>query len=125
MVGGGAHDRGASVRRLAAKIPARRIPEAVERLIALYAREREAGEIGDGVLRPRRARRRQARAADLERLPARRRACRPTSSISAEASEFAPEVHGRRVLGLNHAYVDASISHLASLERFGIVARDN
>src|SRR4029077_7409758 len=40
MVGGGSHDRGASFGRLAAKIPARRIPEAVERLIALYARER-------------------------------------------------------------------------------------
>ena len=36
------HDRddGASFARLAAKIPARRMPEAVERLIALYARER-------------------------------------------------------------------------------------
>ena len=37
MVGGGAHDRGATFGRLAAKIPARRIPEVVERLIDLYA----------------------------------------------------------------------------------------
>jgi sulfite reductase beta subunit-like hemoprotein len=44
MVGGGTHDRGASFARLAAKIPARRIPAAVERLIALYARERQPGE---------------------------------------------------------------------------------
>ena len=44
MVGGGATDTGASFGRLAAKIPARRIPEAVERLIDLYAREREPGE---------------------------------------------------------------------------------
>ena len=44
MVGGGVTDRGASFARLAAKIPARRIPAAVERLIALYARERRAGE---------------------------------------------------------------------------------
>ncbi len=44
MVGGGVTDQGASFARLAAKIPARRIPEAVERLIALYARDRAAGE---------------------------------------------------------------------------------
>ena len=29
---------------LAAKLPARRVPEAVERLVALYAAERDAGE---------------------------------------------------------------------------------
>jgi sulfite reductase (NADPH) hemoprotein beta-component len=44
MVGGGATDRGASFARLAAKIPARRIPVAVERLIALYAGEKRDGE---------------------------------------------------------------------------------
>jgi sulfite reductase (NADPH) hemoprotein beta-component len=44
MIGGGVGDHGASFARLAAKIPARRIPEAVDRLIALYARDRQAGE---------------------------------------------------------------------------------
>ncbi len=44
MVGGGTTAEGASFGRLAAKVPARRIPEVVERLIALYAKEREAGE---------------------------------------------------------------------------------
>src|SRR3954454_3572837 len=44
MVGGGAHDRGASFGRLAAKIPARRIAQAVERLIELYATQRRPGE---------------------------------------------------------------------------------
>jgi sulfite reductase beta subunit-like hemoprotein len=44
MVGGGTGAHGATFARLAAKIPARRIPEAVERLIALYARERTSGE---------------------------------------------------------------------------------
>ena len=39
MVGGGAAGREATFARTAAKIPARRLPEAVERLIALYARE--------------------------------------------------------------------------------------
>src|SRR3984893_159732 len=44
MVGGGAHDRGASFGRLAAKIPARRVPQAVERLVDLYGADRKAGE---------------------------------------------------------------------------------
>ena len=44
MVGGGALDRGAAFGRVAAKIPARRIPQTVERLIDLYAREHQAGE---------------------------------------------------------------------------------
>lgn len=43
-VGGGATSNGAAFGRLAAKIPARRIPEAVDRLIALYARDRSADE---------------------------------------------------------------------------------
>ena len=44
MVGGGATEDGASFARLAAKVPARRMPEVVERLIALYQRERQEGE---------------------------------------------------------------------------------
>ena len=45
MVGGGLTEaNGASFGRLAAKIPARRVPEAVERLIALYNKERAPGE---------------------------------------------------------------------------------
>src|SRR5205085_8266501 len=41
MVGGGASEQGATFARLAAKVPARRMPEVVERLIGLYQRERE------------------------------------------------------------------------------------
>jgi sulfite reductase beta subunit-like hemoprotein len=44
MVGGGTSEGGASFGRLAAKIPARRIPEAVDRLIDLYARDHRADE---------------------------------------------------------------------------------
>ncbi len=44
MVGGGATERGASFARTAAKIPARRIPDAVERLMAMYQRERTPDE---------------------------------------------------------------------------------
>ena len=44
MVGGGVTDDGASFARLAAKIPARRMPEAVDRLITMYQRDRTEGE---------------------------------------------------------------------------------
>ena len=44
MVGGGATETGAAFGRLAAKIPARRMTEAVDRLIQLYARDRAEGE---------------------------------------------------------------------------------
>jgi sulfite reductase (NADPH) hemoprotein beta-component len=40
MVGGGTTEHGASFARTAAKIPARRIPETLERLIGFYQRER-------------------------------------------------------------------------------------
>ena len=42
MVGGGTTGEGATFARLAAKIPARRIPDVVERLIALYTREKRS-----------------------------------------------------------------------------------
>jgi sulfite reductase beta subunit-like hemoprotein len=44
MVGGGTVGSVASFARTAAKIPARRLPEAVERLIGFYTRSRSAGE---------------------------------------------------------------------------------
>ena len=91
MVGGGVHDRGATFGRLAAKIPARRMPEVVERLIDLYAKDRQPGEsataffgrIELGVVKD--------RLADLETL-------RPGDAVPAdfidlgESSDFVPEV---------------------------------
>jgi sulfite reductase (NADPH) hemoprotein beta-component len=44
MVGGGVSATGATFGRLAAKVPARRSPVALERLARLYAAERESGE---------------------------------------------------------------------------------
>jgi sulfite reductase (NADPH) hemoprotein beta-component len=44
MVGGGTVGRDATFARLAAKVPARRLPEAVERLVDLYVRTRDEGE---------------------------------------------------------------------------------
>src|SRR6185503_15293761 len=44
IVGGGTTEEGASFARTAAKIPARRIPETIDRLLAFYQRERTDGE---------------------------------------------------------------------------------
>ena len=44
MVGGGTTPQGANFGRLAAKVPARRMPEVVERLIAMYRRDKHDGE---------------------------------------------------------------------------------
>jgi sulfite reductase (NADPH) hemoprotein beta-component len=44
MVGGGTGADGASFARLAAKVPARRMPQVVERLIAMFTRARQEGE---------------------------------------------------------------------------------
>jgi sulfite reductase beta subunit-like hemoprotein len=44
MAGGGADAEGAAFGRIVAKIPARRCPEAVDRLVALYREERQPDE---------------------------------------------------------------------------------
>ena len=44
MLGGGAGQEAASFGRLTAKIPARRVPEAVDRMLRLYEEERTTGE---------------------------------------------------------------------------------
>jgi sulfite reductase (NADPH) hemoprotein beta-component len=44
LLGGGVDEAGARFGRLAAKIPARRVPEALERLVALYRARRQEGE---------------------------------------------------------------------------------
>ena len=91
MVGGGVHDRGATFGRLAAKIPARRVPEALERLIDLYAREGNAGETATAFFARIEIDVVKARLADLERL-------RPGDALPAdfidlaETTEFAPNV---------------------------------
>jgi sulfite reductase (NADPH) hemoprotein beta-component len=44
LLGGGVGEHGATFGKLAAKVPARRLPQAVERLVALYLAQREDGE---------------------------------------------------------------------------------
>ena len=91
MVGGGAQENGAAFARLAAKVPARRIPETVERLIDLYAREKHEDEsavaffqrVDLGAVR--------RTLADLETLQEADAA--PADFVDlGEANEFAPEV---------------------------------
>ena len=91
MVGGGTTARGASFARLAAKIPARRISEAMERLIDLYARQRGPGESADAFFAGLDVAEVKALLADLERLT-------PEDAVPAdfvdlgEETQFAPEV---------------------------------
>jgi len=91
MVGGGSHDNGAVFGRLAAKIPARRIADAVERLIDLYAREKADGEAAASFFGRVDLANVRAVLGDLERLE-------PDDAVAAdfidlgEANEFAPEV---------------------------------
>lgn len=67
MLGGGVDEQGrAHFGRLAAKVPVRRVPEALERLVALYVAEREPGESGAAFLRRLELARVKALLADLE-----------------------------------------------------------
>ena len=92
MVGGGAGADGqATFARLAAKIPARRIPEAVDRLIAIYTHEQLPNETAESFFIRVDINTVKSELADLERLlPA---DAAPDDFIDlAEANEFAPEV---------------------------------
>ena len=92
MVGGGTTEHGASFARTAAKIPARRIPEALERLIAFYQREKAGGRVGAGVLPARRARR-ASRASSTICSDLTEEDAVPLDFVDlAETAEFAPEV---------------------------------
>jgi len=91
MVGGGTEHGGASFGRLASKIPARRIPEAVDRLIEMYAKERNTGESAPDFFRRVSVDRVRLTLADLERMA--QEDAVPTDFVDlAEAAEFAPEV---------------------------------
>jgi sulfite reductase beta subunit-like hemoprotein len=91
LVGGGARDNGAVFGRLAAKIPARRITDAVERLIDLYAREKREDESAPAFFARVDLDLVRTTLGDLERL-------RPEDALPAdfvdlgESGEFAPEV---------------------------------
>jgi len=91
MIGGGASGQEATFARLAAKVPARRIPEVVERLIAMYSRERQPNESAPEFFARLDVARVKEALADLEQLM-------PEDSLPAdfvdlgEVSEFNPLV---------------------------------
>lgn len=91
MIGGGVDNQGARFGRLVAKIPIRRIPDAVERLIALYRREHGEGESAAEFLRRVELSRAKAALADLEQLSAEH--AEPEDFVDlGEEAEFAPEI---------------------------------
>jgi sulfite reductase (NADPH) hemoprotein beta-component len=68
MLGGGVEGGRSTFGRLAAKVPARRIPQAVDRLVALYAAERTEGETAPAYFRRVDLARAKGLLADLEAL---------------------------------------------------------
>ncbi len=91
MVGGGVDDTGATFARLAAKIPARRLPDAVERLIGLYAAEHAEAESATTFFARLDVERVKTLLADLEELQA--ADAQPDDFIDlAETAEFKPEI---------------------------------
>ena len=81
MLGGGAGQDAASFGRLTAKIPARRVPEAVDRLLKLYEEEHTTGETAPAFFHRVDLALAKAAVADLERDDRPRMFCRRTSSI--------------------------------------------
>ena len=68
MVGGGVHDDGARFARLAAKVPARRLPETIDRLLDLFKAEHAEGETARSYFQRVEVARLKAVLADLEAL---------------------------------------------------------
>lgn len=91
MIGGGTTAAGASFARIAAKIPARRIPEATERLIHFYAKEKQEGESATAFFQRIEIPPVKALLNDLEQLT--EQDATPDDFIDlAETGEFTPEV---------------------------------
>jgi len=91
MVGGGSGDGMTTFGRLAAKVPARRCTEALDRLIQLYQEQRAGGESAIGFFRRVDVAVVKSTLADLERLTPEEAG--PQDFIDlAEVSPFNPEV---------------------------------
>ena len=91
MVGGGMTNGAASFGRLVAKIPARRAPAALDRLVALYRDEQKPGEGAADFFRRIDVATVKARLADLELLPATQ--ATPEDFIDlGESAAFVPSV---------------------------------
>ena len=91
MIGGGVDSEGAHFGRVIAKIPARRIPEAVQRLVSLYRAERKEQETASQFLRRVESERARVCLADLEKLSVEEAS--PEDFVDlGEHAEFAPEI---------------------------------
>ncbi len=91
MVGGGTTTAGASFARTAAKVPARRIPEVVERLINFYDAKKQEGESAPAFFQRVEVPHVKALLTDLEQLTV--DDATPEDFIDlAETGEFTPEV---------------------------------
>jgi sulfite reductase beta subunit-like hemoprotein len=90
-VGGAVHEDGARFGRTAAKIPARRIPVALERLITLYLAERAGGETATAFFERIELARVKPLLADLEVMTP--ESAEPQDYVDlAEETEFHPEI---------------------------------
>lgn len=91
MVGGGTTPAGATFARTVAKIPARRIPDALDRLIAYYQREKTDGESAPQFFQRADTKKITLELDDLQRFTAEDAV--PLDFVDlAETGEFAPEV---------------------------------
>ena len=91
MAGGGTDAQGASFGRIVAKVPARRCPEALDRLVALYASERADGETLAAFLRRADAGRLKGVLHDLEDVSEQDARAEDFVDLGEEQA-FAPEV---------------------------------
>ena len=90
MVGGGVDDNGAHFARLAAKIPARRVPQAIEQLATLYREEAKDGESAAAFFRRVELPRVKKALLELEELSERTASSEDFIDIGEE-TEFRPE----------------------------------
>jgi sulfite reductase (ferredoxin) len=91
MLGGGVDQNGAQFGRISAKVPARRMPQVVDRLLGLYRDEKQADEAPEAFFRRVEAAKVKALLADLETMTA--ADATPTDFIDlAEDREFVPEI---------------------------------
>jgi sulfite reductase beta subunit-like hemoprotein len=91
MVGGGADGDGVRFGRLAAKIPARRMTVALERLLSLYAQDRTPGESATAFFQRVDVARVKGVLADLEQMTETTAAADDFIDL-AETAEFSPEI---------------------------------
>ena len=91
MAGGGADAEGAAFGRIVAKIPARRCPEAVDRLVAIYREERQPDEALASFMRRADPARLKSALSDLEAISEETAAASDFIDL-AEDKVFTPEV---------------------------------